>query len=115
MKHAQLLVVAAAMMTLGQALADDEPKGRPAMDFETIDTNEDMYIDQTEFDAFIETVREAAKARFRGDRGGPGKRMSQSYDEADADGDGMLNQEEFAAMKARFAERRGQRWRDNQS
>ncbi len=118
MKRAKLLVATAAVMTFGQALADDEPRARPVLDFTAIDTNKDMYIDQTEFEAFVETIRQSTRAKFGGGRGGPGKRMFQSFDESDVDGDGMLNEEEFAGMKARFSERRGQRehrWRDDKS
>ncbi len=72
--------------------------------FSELDVNADQYIDRDEFAAFTETMRPPG-AGFRGGRG--------DFDpmaRADTDGDGLLDEQEYADFQRRVAEMRERFW-----
>lgn len=87
-------------MTCAASAEQSEPPLR--FDFFALDTNGDMYVDPQEFDDFTGKMREAMRARFGGGREGPADRLQQLYGGADADGDGLLNETEFNALKEKL-------------
>ena len=86
---------------LGVANAE-APKPPGEFEFAALDTNGDQYVDPEEFGVFTDKMREAMRARFGGGREGPADRMLQLYGGADADGDGLLNEAEFDALREKL-------------
>lgn len=118
--NARLLAIAVVgSLVCGGALAD-EPEEQPTLPtFSDIDANADMYIDKEEFSQFQAEMREKMRARFAGrppgGMMGGGKRGGDRFSDADTDGDGMLNEYEFAAMIEAMERKRDeirQRWAD---
>jgi len=116
----KLIVSAVFAVSASGAAADSNGPQEPA-DFAELDTNADMYIDKQEFDRFTEQMREQMRERMRerfqsgGRPGGKpgGDRAAKLYADADADGDGLLNESEFEALKASaqaMREKMRQRW-----
>ncbi len=107
-----LTIIAAVAVLAVTLVADAEQAERPGgFDFHALDTNDDSHVDQQEFGVFVEELREAMRARFGGGRDGAADRMLQLYGSADADGDGLLNEAEFAVLKEKLESRRS-RMRD---
>ena len=103
-----LTTMAAAVLCAMSCVANAE-SSVPQVRFEflALDANGDDYVDPQEFGVFTDRIREAMRARFGGDREGPADRLLQLYGAADADGDGMLNEAEFDALKAQVESKRG--------
>ena len=112
-----LTMLAVAVLCAVTCVASAE-QTEPAVrfDFFALDTNGDMYVDPQEFGDFTERMREAMRGRFGNGRGGPADRLQQLYGGADTDGDGMLNETEFNALKEKIEIMRNhmhQRMRDD--
>ena len=119
MKSIRFVSSTMAFLLASCAMASD-PGDRPAPPaFADIDTNADMYIDREEFSQFSAGMREKVGGNFRSRPGGksPEDRAARMYDEADVDGDGLLNEEEFNSMQDSMRQRREKmrdRWSDMQ-
>ena len=104
----RLTTIAAVVLCATTGIASaEEPRPQVEFDFYSLDTNGDMYVDPQEFGVFTDKIREAMRLRFGGGREGPVDRLLQLYGGADADGDGMLNETEFAALKEQIESMRG--------
>ncbi len=101
---ALMLFLCAALTALLFAKPGDafDPPAPPS--FSELDANADRYIDRDEFAAFADSVRRPG-AGFRGDRSG-----FDPMARADADGDGLLNEQEYAEFQRRMAEIRERFW-----
>lgn len=102
--HMTMAAVVLCALTCVASAESTVPQVR--FDFLTLDTNGDDYVDPEEFGVFTDKIREAMRARFGGGREGPVDRLLQLYAGADADGDGMLNETEFDALKEQVESRR---------
>ncbi len=104
-----------AILLVPMAVHADDGGPPPPPSFSDIDTNNDLYIEASELRDFMERMREEAGRQGReGQRppvpyGGP---RGRPIELADADGDGMLNEQEFydfvirmEEMRERFRER----------
>ncbi len=117
MKTTLAAITAVTILASACAMSAESTEFPEAPTFEALDLNSDLYIDKQEFEQHMDKMREAMSDRFggwrRGGGKGPGKRWAQFYDDADADGDGLLNEYEFNALRASMQEKRGQmrgRW-----
>lgn len=90
------------LLALAKPVTADSTDSATPVNFADLDTNADLYIDNEEFEQFRVNkrgkTREESQEGRRGGKGG-GDRAAQLFDEADADGDGMLNEFEFAALQ----------------
>ncbi len=116
---ATFAVIASAALAVcaGSAAAESDSPPAPA-EFADLDTNADMYIDKQEFELFTEKMRENFQRGGRFGGRGPGDRVAKLYDEADGDGDGLLNETEFAALQESVRAKREkmrQRWGGDKS
>ena len=95
--------IAAVALCAALGVANAEPSEPPTrFEFAALDANGDQYIDPQEFGDFTDKMREAMRARFGGGREGPADRMLQLYGSADVDGDGLLNEAEFDALREKL-------------
>ena len=98
-----LRTIAVAMLYALVGVASAEQPEPPArFEFTALDTNGDQYVDPQEFGDFMDKLREAMRARFGGGREGPADRMLELYGGADLDGDGLLNEAEFDALREKM-------------
>ena len=98
-----LRTIAAVVLCAAIGAADAEKPEPPVQfGFTALDTNGDGYVDAQEFGDFTDRMREAMRARFGGGREGPADRMLELYGGADLDGDGVLNETEFDALKEKI-------------
>ena len=111
MRNSPMIIAAVALFAVTLVADAEQPERPGGFDFFSLDTNDDSYVDQQEFSVFVDELREAMRARFGGGREGAADRMLQLYGTADADGDGLLNEAEFAALKEKLESRRN-RMRD---
>lgn len=99
-----ILIVAATAAT-----AEGHERPHPQINFSDVDENDDALISRDELEAFMLQMRERrSKARRLRPEG------FSPVDIADEDGDGYLNEDEFATLKARMRERMRER-HDRQS
>lgn len=97
------MAMAAAMVcALVGAAGAEQPEPPARFEFAALDTNGDQYVDPEEFGVFTDKMREAMRARFGGGREGPADRMLELYGGADLDGDGLLNETEFDALREKM-------------
>lgn len=106
----RLSILAGLAFLFASIAVHSEEGNAPTMpSFSDVDTNQDLYVDETEFQAFIETARE--QAGFEGQAGrrppmGFGGRRGGPFKMADADGDGVLNEQEYYDLLIRMEEMR---------
>ena len=118
MKWISIGSVAAIVLVSCFAIADENDRPDFQPEFSEIDTNDDLYISKEELEEHFVRIRSAVGRGFEGRRGnrmpGGGRkdRMAQLFDDADSDGDGLLNEYEFEEMRASIQESRG-RWRQD--
>jgi|GEM_PF-4421509 len=121
MKTTLATITVLATLASAPAIGADSPDFPGAPEFSDLDANADLYIDKQEFEQFKKRMRDARRERFEDSRRdgnkGSGDRIASLYSDADADGDGLLNESEFASlqesmqamrekMRERLAERR---------
>ena len=95
-------IAAVALCALAGAASAERPEPPARFEFAALDTNGDQYVDSQEFGNFTDKMREAMRARFGGGREGPADRMLELYGGADLDGDGLLNETEFDALREKI-------------
>ncbi len=110
MKTTLAAITAMTILASACAMGAESTEFPEAPTFEALDLNSDLYIDKQEFEQHMDKMREAMSGRFGGWRPGggkdPGERRAQFYDDADADGDGLLNEYEFYSLIASMQEMR---------
>jgi hypothetical protein len=103
------------LVATGSAMANDDENRGMMPGFSDLDTNDDLYIDKDEFREFMENRRKEMGERFGGARQPPfkgrGDHFATFYDEADSDGDSLLNEYEYETLKERMADMR-ENWRN---
>lgn len=70
--------------------------------FSEIDTNSDQLISRDEIQSVMQNRASERGGRSRSGRGGTGR-----FERADTNGDGFIDESEFAAVQAKMSERRG--------
>ena len=93
---------AVALCAVACVVNAEHPEPSFRFEFAALDTNGDMYVDPQEFGDFTERMREAMRARFGDGRGAAADRVLKLYGGADADGDGLLNEAEFDALREKM-------------
>lgn len=102
MKTTSAAITAMFILASACAMGEESTEFPEAPTFAALDLNSDLYIDKQEFEQYMDKMREEMNGRFGGGRRGggkgPGGRRAQFYDDADADGDGLLNEYEFYSL-----------------
>ena len=117
MRRISLLCLAIVLAPVAAHADDGDAPAPPS--FSEVDSNNDLYVDAAELQAFMEHMREQAGRQGRDGRRPSmphGARRGGPIEMADADGDGMLNEQEYydllirmEEMRERFRERRRDR------
>ena len=117
MKTVYWTILVTGLTACGVVFANDPAKQPVPASFADIDTNADLYIDKQEFDQYKADMRAKMAEKFPGGpRGGSergGNRADELFDSADTDGDGLLNEYEFANLQDSmhsFREEMRERW-----